>query len=172
MKKLFTIFLFTALINSDAFTQTGWFSQNDKPMAEWLNSVYFFDSNTGWAVGSDSVILKTTNGGINWTSHLSGTGNTLYSVYFPDNNTGWAVGSNSTILKTTNSGTSWISQTNGADYVTFSTVYFIDENTGWTAGGSTILKTTNSGTNWIIQSSGTFFYLNSIYFVDNIITIR
>jgi len=31
-----------------------------------LSSIYFIDSNTGWAVGDDETIIKTTNGGNDW----------------------------------------------------------------------------------------------------------
>ncbi|MBK7856283.1 MAG: T9SS type A sorting domain-containing protein [Bacteroidetes bacterium] len=59
--------------------------------------------NTGYIVGDNGKILKTIDGGTNWITQTSGTGNWLFSVYFPDATTGHAVGENGTILKTTNS---------------------------------------------------------------------
>ena len=76
-----------------------------------LNSVYFTDNQTGWTVGWDGTILKTTNGGENWVSQSIGAG-MLSSVYFTDNQTGW-VTMNATILTTTNGGESWNSQSSG-----------------------------------------------------------
>jgi photosystem II stability/assembly factor-like uncharacterized protein len=54
-----------------------------------LNSVYFTNTNTGYAVGGSGTILKTSNGGTTWLAALSsGTNSELESVYFPDDDTG------------------------------------------------------------------------------------
>ncbi|MFZ2865527.1 MAG: YCF48-related protein [Ignavibacteriaceae bacterium] len=58
-----------------------------------------------WAVGNTGKILKTTNGGTNWTTQSSGTTNDLYSVYFVNETTGWAVGWSGKILKSINGST-------------------------------------------------------------------
>jgi photosystem II stability/assembly factor-like uncharacterized protein len=58
----------------------------------------------GYAVGSAGIIIKTTNGGNNWTVQQSGTSNTLSGVVFADELTGYAVGENGTILKTISGG--------------------------------------------------------------------
>ena len=74
-------------------------------------SIYFTNSNTGWAVGA-GIILKTTDGGTNWNPQITGTSYQLYSVHFSDSNFGWAVGydgnaSSGIILKTTDGGINW-----------------------------------------------------------------
>ncbi len=66
-----------------------------------------------WSVGNTGKILKTTNGGTNWTTQSSGTTNDLYSVYFVNETTGWAVGWSGKILKSINGGTNWSSQSSG-----------------------------------------------------------
>ena len=71
-------------------------------------SVYFTDSQTGWAVGEFGVILQTTNGGINWSGQMSEPLCTLGCVYFYDDQIGWAVGYKNVILKTTDGGTNWM----------------------------------------------------------------
>jgi len=114
---------------------------------QWLNSVYFANANTGYAVGDHGTILKTTNGGTNWVALLSGTNQWLNSVYFADANTGFAVGGStrSIILKTTNGGNNWVVWSSGTNEW-FRSVYFTDTNTGYTVGyNGTILKTTNGG---------------------------
>ena len=129
-----------------------------------LNSVYFTNSKTGYAVGGDSygcmpeaincnfwqscIIIKTTDGGINWTvqlSQLSDSSRILYSVYFTDANTGYAVGAGGKILKTTDGGTNWSVQSSGTlEYL--QSVYFTDANTGYAVGyNGMIIKTTNGG---------------------------
>jgi photosystem II stability/assembly factor-like uncharacterized protein len=119
-------------------------------------------------VGESGTILKTTNGGTNWTSQTSGTTEYLWSVYFPDVNTGYIVGFNGTILKTINGGITWTSQTSGTNKHLFS-VYFTDANTGYIAGNAgIILKTTNGGDNWTLQTTSyTDYSLVSVCFVND-----
>jgi hypothetical protein len=119
-------------------------------------------------VGDNGTILKTTNGGTNWTLQPSWATDGLYSVHFPDSSTGWAVGDNGTILKTTNGGSFWATQQSGTVSSLYS-VYFTNNSTGWAVGGNgTILKTTNDGTNWTTQTSGTNNNLFSVHFPDNV----
>ena len=79
-------------------------------------SLYFINSNTGWAVGGygnpEQVIAGTTNGGTDWTIQMSGNSPRLYDVYFINSMTGWAVGDSGLILKTTNGGVLGFSQIN------------------------------------------------------------
>jgi photosystem II stability/assembly factor-like uncharacterized protein len=145
-----------------------------------LNSVYFTNSSTGYAVGTDwtfgsDVILKTTNAGSSWTVQKSGGSSILYSVHFPDSSTGYAVGEDwvyggGIILKTTDGGNNWESQTNGIGS-TFKSIYFIDSNTGYAVGsdfllGNRIIKTTDGGITWEDQISGTNQKLNSVFFIN------
>lgn len=72
-------------------------------------SMYFYDENTGWVVGTSiynrAAIYNTTNGGTDWNSQISAYyTNNLKSIYFVNNYTGWAVGYGGIILKTTNGG--------------------------------------------------------------------
>ncbi len=61
-------------------------------------------SNIGYAAGAAGIIIKTTNGGNNWTVQTSGTSNILFGITFADEMTGYAVGENGTILKTVSGG--------------------------------------------------------------------
>jgi hypothetical protein len=115
-------------------------------------------------VGVDGTVLKTTDGGTNWSSQTIGRIQ-LNSVYFTDKNTGWAVGVDGIILNTTNGGIDWTFQTYGADYL--SSIYFTDKNTGWIVGDyGTILKTTNGGITFVagdnnaIQPNGFILHQN------------
>ena len=83
-----------------------WFYGEGNPSAY---SIYFIDSNNGWAVGfrsmgCESNIYISIDGGVNWIAQTQITFEQLNSVYFTDLNNGWAVGSNGTILHTTNGG--------------------------------------------------------------------
>jgi hypothetical protein len=56
-------------------------------------------------------ILKTTDGGINWTIQSSGAQRGLGCIHFPvDAQTGYVVGCDGTILKTTNGGSQWTAE--------------------------------------------------------------
>ncbi len=69
------------------------------------------DTNTLMAAGSNGIIIKSTNGGVNWVQQQSGTANTLRKIYQVSSNDIWICGDNGTILHTTNSGTNWALQT-------------------------------------------------------------
>ena len=102
-----------------------------------MNGVCFSDENNGTAVGWKGTIIRTTNGGTNWTSQSSGTLEWLLGVSFTDANNGWAVGDHGVILRTTNGGTSWTSQTSGTSNG-LSGVSFTDINNGTVVGGPSL----------------------------------
>ena len=84
MKSIFTFFILVLFVTST-------YSES------YLFSVFFTNSNTGYAVGVDwslgtNLILKTTNGGNSWMVKSFGESCVLYSVCFTDENTGYAVG--------------------------------------------------------------------------------
>jgi len=155
MKKLTLIATILMVVNS---LSAQWIQQNSGTTNH-LNSVYFIDPNTGYAVGFNGTILKTTDGGENWISQNSGTTNHLYSVFFIDQSKGFAVGN--TLLKTINGGEEWIVDTIHGGR----SVFFSDPNTGYIAE-SGILKTIDGGNNWsYLQNSPTdarsVFFLNA-----------
>lgn len=135
-----------------------------------VNDVCFTDINTGWAVEyrndlTAGRVLKTTDGGDNWTSQYSAANLELQKIYFTDSNNGWAVGyidSTNTgyVLKTTNGGSLWSVNHTMNDVETFTSVFFVNSSTGWVGGYATdnsaiVLKTSNEGTNWTQQYTGT-----------------
>ncbi len=155
--------------------QPKWVTLNNGVTAP-LYSVFFTDSDTGYAVGgfgggTAAIILKTTNGGSNWTSQTNPSNFCLYSVYFTNTNTGYAVGDQGIILKTIDGGTNWVYVQSGSMNF-LSSIYFINNDTGYACGqgistsAEIILKTIDGGTNWTTQTSGNNISLNSIYFLD------
>lgn len=74
-----------------------------------LNSVYFSDANTVWAVGHDSVILKSTDQGKEWTQVYSSAKDQrpLMDILFVDANHGFAVGAYGAFLETLDAGKTW-----------------------------------------------------------------
>ena len=167
MKILLTFFisnlLFSITINSQ------WTNQNLVPEGNHLWSTFFIDDNTGWIVGSDGFIKKTSNGGLDWIEQNGGTALTLKSVQFINESIGWICGENGLIIKTTDGGQSWVELTSGTTEL-LTDLYFADQNIGFVVGyNETILKTTDGGANWVSQSSGSSFDLFSIDFADALI---
>jgi photosystem II stability/assembly factor-like uncharacterized protein len=74
-----------------------------------LNSVFFADAKNGWAVGHDSVILKSTDEGKKWTQAFSAPNDQrpLMDILFTDANTGFAVGAYGLYYETTDAGKTW-----------------------------------------------------------------
>ena len=159
-----------------------------------LNSVYFINANTGFAVGQMGNLFKTNNGGALWIDQSQETGYNLNSVYFINADTGYTAGGdlwdaedgpmNGGILKTTDGGNQWTSIAAG-EYA-LQSVYFTDANTGYAVGmwwqkvnaeecsqGTVILKTTNGGADWVNQSSGIPDQYTSISndFIDNLYSV-
>lgn len=96
------------------------------------------------------TILRTTDGGLTWSSQTSGTTQPLFAVFCIDGDVACAVGDSGTILRTTNGGGTWVSQTSNATG-RFYDVHFIDANTG-TAVGAGIVRTTDGGSTWYTQN--------------------
>jgi|GEM_PF-3348009 len=147
MKKfLIFIFLSTVVSSINLYSQSGWFLQQTGTK-EPINSIYFINSNTGFALAS-SMILKTTNGGNNWSISLKIKGYAfgfLSIIQFVNENTGYAI-SQTYQFKTTNCGLNWDTKIENTNvyWVTYS---FPDAFTGYKLDSS-LSKTTNGGDNW------------------------
>jgi len=136
-----------------------------------LLSVHFPDENTGYVVGTNGTILKTTDGGTNWGAPLpSQTSDAFYSVFFTDVLNGFAVGDNGLIRQTSDGGDSW-------NVITppivghFRVVWFLDAQTGFIAGGypgqDVLLKTTDGGATWnALPPTGNSQAIYGVYFTD------
>lgn len=73
--------------------------------------IFFIDSLYGWVCQSSEVLLKTSNGGNNWTSINTGINTSHFScIQFMNRQSGWAAGiyqSKGIILRTNNGGNNW-----------------------------------------------------------------
>lgn len=134
-------------------------------------SVWFANANTGFiGAGSqtafNSNILKTTNGGINWTSVYSSTSNYIYNLAGYDENNVMGSWSNGTLIRTTNGGLNWTETPNALAPFTYN-ISFLNSTTGFATGGSGLIRrTTNGGTNWdsIVspQSNWSFYQIKPV----------
>jgi photosystem II stability/assembly factor-like uncharacterized protein len=156
-----------------------------------IADLYFYDYSKGWAIGNredyinngwelESILLKTTNGGVSWDTLFYDTTIAIRSIHFLNETEGWAVGSKpdttpaipaGIILYTDDGGYSWnlitTLLTSGLNDISFT-----DSNNGWAVGSCIIAHTGDGGGSWEIQfttggpgSGGPYF--KSLCFADN-----
>lgn len=77
-KQLALIFYF--LVTGNLLAQNYWLPLAT-PVARDLRDLYFLDSLRGWVSGDAGTILRTTNGGINWTNLNSGVTTDIYEIF-------------------------------------------------------------------------------------------
>jgi hypothetical protein len=118
-----------------------WLGDQSYP-TETYNAIYMVNNTTGWAVGDNGVIIKTSDG-TNWNyqSNPDTKRSTLNNVYFLSSNEGWAVGDNGVILHTINGGTTWAVEGSGLTTNMLTSVQFISSTNGYVLGNyGTLLK--------------------------------
>jgi photosystem II stability/assembly factor-like uncharacterized protein len=83
--------------------------QIEVPTQTMLTAVAFVDSKVGVAVGHDSVIIRTTDGGDTWTQVYSAPEDEapLFDVWFADTDNGTALGAYGSHYRTTDGGLTW-----------------------------------------------------------------
>ncbi|WP_435354980.1 YCF48-related protein [Emticicia sp. SJ17W-69] len=137
------------------------------------NDIYFINPTTGFIVGENGVILKTTNGGQDWglisntnSSYLNG----YRSISFSDANNGWVLSSWGKVLKTTDGGNTWTDKSLAPIWV--KDISAVSATTAWVVGREyrpIIKKTSNGGDSWEDVSIGTLNsdrYLNTVFFLN------
>lgn len=121
------------------------------------SSISMVNSQIGYISGTNCQVLKTTDGGVNWTpvtQPYSGTFD-IHTIDFVSPTTGWAfinytAISGGNIFKTTDGGTSWVQQGSNITNAIYS-ASMIDVNTGYVTLNSSnkpIYKTTDGGNTW------------------------
>jgi photosystem II stability/assembly factor-like uncharacterized protein len=134
-----------------------------------LMNIHMLNASSAYACGysgsSLGRVIKTTDGGANWTAFSPGTA-TLNGVYFVNDTTGWAVGNTGTIIYTQNGGANWTVQSSSTSE-TLLKVWFINDTTGWVVGmNGTLLYTEDAGTNWEIVNVLLNVNLRSLFFFN------
>ena len=126
-----------------------------------LYDIKFANANTGYMVGEQSIILKTVNGGLNWTS--STIGNNLYLYKLAVSGTVlYAACEAGHVFKSSNSGNSWTSLLTGVTQK-LNSINFINANEGWAVGDNgCVIHTTNGGSAWSSSAIDTAVNLNAL----------
>jgi len=152
-----------------------WISQSIGTINQ-ASSIKFYASNTqyGWIFGYNSsyqsVVRKTTDGGITWIDMpASNIRYSLYDICVVNTQLLFAFGQDnnykSQLFKSNDGGNTWsiiqmpVSYPNG--------MYFTDELNGYLVDNDgMILHTKDGGSNWAFESGGTNEDLNGVYFID------
>lgn len=173
MIKIKILLIYFLFININVYSQvnSGWYWVNPQPQGHNLTSVTYINNNTFIAVGWNGTILRSTNGGQNWSNFRYSTTRDFFKVKFVDQNTGFAVGDSSLILKTTDSGMNW-NRINFYSTDSFRDLTFMDANTVFIISTGNLIKTTNGGLNfeYIPNATGLFVQftdLNTGYSAGN-----
>ncbi|MEO7082288.1 MAG: YCF48-related protein [Flavobacteriales bacterium] len=150
MMKNTTAILMCSLLSTTYAQQ---WSQISSPYSGNLLCIEFFDQNVGY-IGSNTDLLKTTDGGNSWTTtQISGF--SINGFSFPTSTVGFYGLNNNVIRKTSDQGANWTGQNPNASPYGINSLSFVDANTGWAVGGGgTVRKTTNGGATWATQSAG------------------
>ncbi len=141
-----------------------------------LNSIFFLNENSGWAVGESGLICRYDYLINKWTVIETATDLPLNKVWFTDQNTGWIGGGwynydleyHPLLLKSEDSGLTWSDQSFG--YIV-NDIYFSDPDHGWIVGSDQgnkgiILATRDGGIQWQVQISNLPAPLTAIHFAD------
>lgn len=153
--KILLLLIFTQF-QTYCFAQGSW-DRIDVPTQQYLRSVYFVDSLTGWAVGDSGIIINTLDGGNTWIIQESNTENDIVDVFFLNSNLGWASAFNysdppygTLLLKTNNGGINWVSETYPTENIFITCILFLDSLVGWMGGTPhALVNTTDGGNTWL-----------------------
>jgi len=144
-----------------------WVVQNPRPQSDAINASQFVTADTGYAVGADGLLMKTTDAGLSWTVIETGESLDLKGLFFLDADTGFMVGNMGVVLSTTDGGQTFTEHSFTSR--TLEDVYFLGSNTGFVVGiYGTFYQTTDGGSSWtsVTHPAGSN-NLNDIHFVDS-----
>ena len=123
--------------------------QRHRYIADHLYGVDFYDEQHGIATGYYGTILRTRDGGQNWTWHTTEETELLRRVHMTSIDHAFTVGHRGTIYRTTDGGASWQAVHREPDSMLRAVAISPDGNTGWAVGsGAAILRTQDGGQTW------------------------
>lgn len=142
-----------------------------QPTTRDLTKLFFLDSLTGFVVGRQGTIVKTTNGGRTWLSQTPNINTDIINVFMLNGRYGWALSYVSfvdtttwygaVLLKTTNGGEAWLNEQFPIEGIYLNSVHFLDSLHGWVGGQSgTLLETSDGGTSWHPAAVDSSFFAN------------
>jgi len=133
-----------------------------------IKDIHMLDSDVGWAVGNNGVILSTIDGGSSWVSQDTPVKVNFNAVKFYNRAIGYAVGDKGYIIKTIDGGGNWYILDNDLQDK-LNSIFIINSNTVVIVGDNgTILRSTDGETFTVSsKSSNVVDNLNSVFFIDS-----
>jgi photosystem II stability/assembly factor-like uncharacterized protein len=118
--------------------------------------INFLTPNIGWAVGDLGAVIKTTNGGGNWTLSETQTTTLLLKVNSYNGQVVLAAGYDGTILRSIDGGESFVQVTSGVGSgIDLWGLQMLNDTLGFACGvNQTLLKTTDAGLTWVPVNTG------------------
>jgi photosystem II stability/assembly factor-like uncharacterized protein len=132
----------------------GWCWQEALGLVNTLNDVFFWDEQTGWAVGEKGTILHTDDGGDTWQWQDSPVDGSLEHVVFVDAQSGWISGPHrdgkSLLLQTQDGGRTWLERPVPflGDYARPEDMIWTDAYHGWLLKYQQVFHTADGGQTW------------------------
>ena len=174
-QKVFIVCLFCTFLFANPQANDQWIPLSSGVYDD-LYGVCFLDENTGfatgWGVSYGGVILKTVNGGANWTSTIPVSGSYIFGITFINDSTGFVAGSDAgstfyaMILKTTDGGNSWLKSLYSDSYG-FYIIDFPTSTIGYACGYlGAIYKTVNGGNSWYRLPAVNYDTFRLMHFID------
>jgi photosystem II stability/assembly factor-like uncharacterized protein len=139
-----------SILDSTPDLKNTWHLISEKNSVKTINKILFANTNVGWMIGSEGIVLSSTDGGYTWKEQNSHTKNSLCGINFIDEKKGWISGNKNTLIYTSNSGEEWQQIDVYEDTTKInSDIFFIDNQIGWLLTNTgNLYQTTNAGNSW------------------------
>ena len=136
--------------------------QSNSPTQMLLTAIDFVDDKNGWAVGHDSVVLGTVDGGENWTLLYEDPDleKPLLDVVFFDTKNGLVTGAYGLIMRTQDGGKTWQNFMIGQLDWHFNSIIRVGEHVLIAGEAGTLVRSSDQGATWTQLESpyvGSFF---------------
>jgi photosystem II stability/assembly factor-like uncharacterized protein len=160
MKKIATLICFGICLTAGA---QSWYQQTS-PVSVDLLCIEMVTPVVSYASGKNGTVLKTTDGGTNWTDISPASMDWFYDIHALSTDEIWVSGTNGALLHTVDGGANWTIAASGTTNMLYgmtgssSSVLYV------AGDGGTILKTTDGGTTWNALTTGTTADLRDVVF--------
>ncbi len=114
-------------------------------------TIQFPTADTGYISGSSGTVLKTTDGGANWSSvSIPNITTNFLALYFVSGSQGYVAGGNpNKIYTTTDGGANWTDAGSGGSIAQINSIFFPTPQIGYFASNTSVIRRTlNGGTSW------------------------
>ncbi|MDX2480716.1 MAG: YCF48-related protein [Desulfuromusa sp.] len=131
-------------------------SQEQVPTRATLTGVYFINRLTGWVVGHDQVILRTTDGGKSWelVYENAEAESPLLDIFFLDNQHGYAIGAYGQFLESFDGGSSWEGRWISEDDFHLNQIIAVEDQLFIAAEAGYSYRSDDEGQNWTLLEPG------------------